>query len=134
MSNPQDTDRRGRTPLATVAAAAVLFAAACSSEFQHTGNPPQGPRRELPGPQAGAPRDRGAAYDQYTAEQAARSPSGGTVEPGSVILGAAGTPTYHRPDCPSLEPVPAAERITYVSVYDAVNSRLRPCDRCRPGP
>jgi len=59
---------------------------------------------------------------------------GVAVDPEQQVIGAHATQVYHAPGCDLLTGVARAERVLFISNFDALDGGFKPCPRCRPGP
>jgi hypothetical protein len=103
------------------------------------GPPPVGPVREVETDlerRQRARREEARHAAQDAADEAAQParPAGGAPAAGSVRTGVAGTRRFHVAGCPELAQAAAAEQVTFVSAFDALDAGYAPCPSCRPGP
>ncbi len=93
-----------------------------------------GPRRPRTEARLAA-RDRAQADHAVAAQQERlKRMRRGRTEDTSGVTGVYATKEYHGPRCEKLGDVPQTERVLFISPYDALDDRYRPCTTCKPGP
>ena len=60
--------------------------------------------------------------------------TGKAVDAATQVIGVHGSHVFHNAACDELTDVAQAQRVLFVSPYDAVDGGYQPCPRCRPGP
>ncbi len=124
------------TPVLLVAAVALL-ATACATEPQHVGRRPLGDRRPISERDATEPVQRARGRSARDASPDARierlSTQGQHLDADVTVTGIYTTKIYHHHTCELIEDVPAVDRLTFVSPYDAVDAQYAPCRVCDPG-
>jgi hypothetical protein len=110
----------------------VLALTACHVPAEHTGKRPMGSRRAPEYEKAKTLEDRMAGRES-TADSPDRT-TGVSVDDTEQVVGAHATHVYHVDTCDELEGVARADRILFISCYDALDGAYKPCPRCRPGP
>ena len=60
--------------------------------------------------------------------------TGRDVAAAEQLVGVGSTHVYHRRACELLGATPQADRVLFVSGFDALDGGYDPCPTCRPGP
>ncbi len=110
--------------------AALLATGACRAPTKHTGKRPIATRR---GPDMGPDK----TLEQRLIERESRlgdvaTREGSRVATESQVVGVGSTHLFHEPDCAELADIPRADRVLFVSIYDALDGGYAPCRGCAP--
>ncbi|MCE9636612.1 MAG: hypothetical protein K8T90_12980 [Planctomycetes bacterium] len=125
-------------------------ASSCATHLREVGRAPEGEvrDRETAQSRAESARREDARHDRQDAEEAATRGATGAAAPPSAAMpgrvetpsaeksrtGTASTRRFHAAGCPDLDAAPTADRVLFVSYWDAVDGDYAPCPRCKPGP
>jgi len=112
--------------------ALVLVSSACHAPVEHTGKRPLGARRapEYEATKTAAERTEARA----SALRRRDTPDATNVDATDRVIGAHATSVYHVATCDLTHDIARAERVIFVSNFDALDGGYKPCPRCRPGP
>ena len=113
-----------------LAVAALLCVGACRAPTQHTGKRPIATRRARDMTPDKTLEQRLVERESRLGDVAARE--GSHVAAEAQLVGVGTTQLFHEPDCAELADVPRADRVLFVSIYDALDGRYAPCRACNP--
>ena len=118
--------------LLVLAAVVAVPAIGCKASTKHTGKRPITARSEDEAREAKPIEVRLAEREARLAE--ASQGSAHTVAPSEQLVGVGSTHRFHFSNCAALESVPRADRVLFVSPYDALDGGYAPCPVCKPRP
>lgn len=115
-----------------LAGAVTVAAGACRAPTQHTGKRPVTSRRVAETTPDKTMQERLAEHQAARAQAAAEEAR--TFREGEGLVGVGSTHVFHFDGCSELADVPRADRVIFVSPFDALDGGYDPCRTCNPGP
>jgi hypothetical protein len=104
---------------------------ACKAPTKHTGKRPEAVRRE-------SDLSPDKTLEERLLERQARleemERQGQSYSAEDQFVGVGSTNRFHHPECDDLADVPRADRVLFVSRFDALDGGYHPCTTCRPNP